>query len=101
MQGTFCRNRQGACERFQAEAKRTSNGVENPRTAADSEKLVQWYVDKLRDLEPLHKVYIDGDSQAASSFIDQSRALWISVAQTIATLEKNIAMPFCLEELHS
>lgn len=93
LQGTFCKNRQAALERFRAEAK-SNTSAENPRTANVTERLVQWYNDKEASLAPLRAAYIQADQEASQKFVQQSLQLWVGAANVLAELEKKILLPF-------
>lgn len=93
LQGTFCKNRQAALERFRAEAK-SNTSAENPRTASVTERLVQWYNDKEASLAPLHAAYIQADQEASQKFVQQSLQLWLGAAHVLAELEQKIISPF-------
>lgn len=95
LQGTFCRNRQQALERYKSEAM-SNTRVENPRTAQVTERLVKWYNDKLTEVETLHLAYLQSEPNATRAFLDISQAIWSGAASTLVELESKLVMPFAL-----
>lgn len=96
LQGTFCKNRYEALQRYRSETQSSFNSTENPRTQQQNSALVKWYDDKIAALAPLTKAYGDGDAAAVTEFVKAGVQLWKNVGALVEQLEKEIQEPFIL-----
>ncbi|PWN39174.1 hypothetical protein IE81DRAFT_326803 [Ceraceosorus guamensis] len=93
--GTFVKGRFEALKTYRAETAAQAKGP-NPRDSAITERLLNWYDERLLADAPLYNTFIAGDSTAQKAFIEQSINLWVGLAKVLSTLEERLVGPLAL-----